>query len=572
MRIDRLISCGILLFAFSRVVSVSVAEEIRLPLETTVKVLGAPEQAAPANTRMRVNARPVPAPTTPAAKYPQYRLIPQQKDLAKAGTVANPGIRFFLNLPTETLLVEATITIDDVPFAMLRQKRVAQILADVNVTQDAATEPANAAEQKPPAPIPVPVLPVVPVPAIPAVQLPTSTSIADRLKHTIAVTGETPTAEEIDWLLSRWIDGPTILPLNSNFQRFRANQRPEFLILDRDHDGTISAEELQLAEKTFLECDLNQDGIIQFTEIAAAATDPRVKTAELESSELIVFVPDDASAADAFRRLTPAKSAGTDATPVSAHRFDTNANGQFDPEELVALRQRAPDLSLTIAFNSVTPDKSRIALTAVADGLKQSLDKFTADPTGILLTLNGTPVILQAVQMQPSDQISIGAVNDGYPILPALDPNDDGRLTVRELRGVLEILKTFDRNDDGALTTDEVRSPIRLCFGLGASVHRELLGIRSLHRPKMNPTTSGPEWFVRMDRNKDNDLARSEFPGTDEQFQALDADHDELVSADEALKFDKQEVDVKQNNADRPAEDLKPSTAIDSTSKEETKP
>ena len=40
--------------------------------------------------------------------------------------------------------------------------------------------------------------------------------------------------------------------------------------------------------------------------------------------------------------------------------------------------------------------------------------------------------------VQPSDQISIGAVNDGYPMLPDLDPNDDGRLTVRELRGVPE--------------------------------------------------------------------------------------------------------------------------------------
>jgi hypothetical protein len=42
-----------------------------------------------------------------------------------------------------------------------------------------------------------------------------------------------------------------------------------------------------------------------------------------------------------------------------------------------------------------------------------------------------------------------------------------------------------------------------------------------------------------MDRNKDNDLTRQEFPGTDEQFQQLDADKDELVSADEALDFER---------------------------------
>ena len=38
-----------------------------------------------------------------------------------------------------------------------------------------------------------------------------------------------------------------------------------------------------------------------------------------------------------------------------------------------------------------------------------------------------------------------------------------------------------------------------------------------------------------MDRNKDNDLTRGEFPGTDEQFAAIDADGDELISAEEAL-------------------------------------
>ena len=88
----------------------------------------------------------------------------------------------------------------------------------------------------------------------------------------------------------------------------------------------------------------------------------------------------------------------------------------------------------------------------------------------------------------------------------------------------------------------------------------------------MTPKTTGPEWFVRMDRNKDNDLTRVEFPGTDEQFQALDADHDELVSADEALRFDEKTEDTKQNDAERPVENPGAATSIDSTSKEETKP
>ena len=95
-------------------------------------------------------------------------------------------------------------------------------------------------------------------------------------------------------------------------------------------------------------------------------------------------------------------------------------------------------------------------------------------------------------------------------------------------------------------------------------MHRELAGMRSLYRKEAVPSVTGPEWFVRMDRNKDSDLTRGEFPGTDEQFQDLDADHDELVSADEALKFDKQAEPQK------PAATPEPTTKSDATSKEET--
>lgn len=534
MKVARSIRGGALLLVSAITVAVAVAEETRLPLETAVKVLSAPAPAAPASMEMRTNARPAPTPTTPAAKYPQYRVGHQPSEQPRAESVANPKIRFFINLPSETLLVEASITIDDAPFAMIRRKRAERILEEVKVGKEIATGAANDAEKTTPAPD----RPGAVTQAAPS-------SITDRLRHTMEVTGEAPTVEEVEWLLSRWIDGPTILPLNGNFQRFRANQRPEFVILDRDRDGTISTEEMQLAETSLRECDLNQDGIIQFTEIGAAATDLRIKAnaGEIDSGEMIVFLPDDASASESFRRLLRRRS-----------RFDTNANGQIDAEELEALRKRVPDLGLSIAFNSTNPQKSRIAVAAVTDELKRSMEQVAVDATGIMLTLKGTPVILSAVQMQPSDQISIGAVNDGYPLLPALDPNDDGRLTIRELRGLTEILKTFDRNHDGSLTPEEARSPVRLCFGLGASVHRELIGIRSLLRKETAPTITGPEWFVRMDRNKDNDLTRGEFPGTDEQFQVLDADHDELVSAKEALEFDKQPDDGSRESVDSTSE------------------
>jgi Ca2+-binding EF-hand superfamily protein len=73
---------------------------------------------------------------------------------------------------------------------------------------------------------------------------------------------------------------------------------------------------------------------------------------------------------------------------------------------------------------------------------------------------------------------------------------------------------------------------------MGPFAHQALAGIRSVNSSAKS-LVSGPEWFVRMDRNKDGDLTRNEFPGTDEQFDRLNADGDEFVSAEEASEYDR---------------------------------
>jgi hypothetical protein len=41
-----------------------------------------------------------------------------------------------------------------------------------------------------------------------------------------------------------------------------------------------------------------------------------------------------------------------------------------------------------------------------------------------------------------------------------------------------------------------------------------------------------------MDRNRDGDVSRKEFIGTDEDFRKIDTDGDGLISLEEALKAD----------------------------------
>lgn len=540
--------------------SLALSVEVRqLPLETSIKILRMAAPAAPAMP-MRAMARPAPTPTTPQAKYPQYQLGHSQRSNSERADPADPRIRFFLNLPHRVLLVEVKITIDGQPFAMARQQRIARILREIKVGKDIAlpvtTTDANGVSR----------------PEATAPEPPASSNLADRLRHTMSVTGEVPSVEEVNWIISNWIDGPILMQLNDHFQKFRANQRPEFVILDRNHDGTVSAEELQLAVQSFQECDLNQDGLIQFVEIGVAAMAFRSTVNSIDSGNLITLLPDQTTAPAVYARLVATGGPNKESSAAKKiPRFDANGNGQFDPEELLAMQQAVPDVRLSVSFDTANSDSSRIAVTELAAEIQHGATDAKVDPTGIELMLAGTPVIFAAVQGPVSDQISFGAVNDGYPMLPSLDPDDDGRLTVRELRGLLKTLTTFDTNSDGALTIEEVQSPIRVCFGLGATVHRELAGIRGIHRKKMTTPIVGPEWFTRMDRNKDNDLTRGEFPGTDEQFRALDTDGDQLVSASEALEFDSK-TERKPEADGLPLTEEPDARANDSNSKPETKP
>ncbi len=155
----------------------------------------------------------------------------------------------------------------------------------------------------------------------------------------------------------------------------------------------------------------------------------------------------------------------------------------------------------------------------------------------ITLRIAGTLLELSAVQSataDASDQVSLGAVRDGYPLLPEIDVNEDGRLTLREIWKAPERLAAFDRDGDGAISAGELAPTVRLAIGRGAAAHLPLAVVRSLHPPTAAPQVEPPAWFVRMDRNKDGDLSRREFLGGQQQFEVLDADGDQLISGFEA--------------------------------------
>ena len=526
---------------------------------------------------------------TPAARMPQYQL--HHQDVGDPGDPNSPQLRFVLALPEQPLLIEASIFIDGHPFRQARENRVQEIMryiadpeafkakaalslaeaqveaaakiapglvesitqlvvGNTPVEQSAGPEPEvspvppespSSDEVKPelatpeasetPATAAAPAEPAVPV--VPKYSAPAT--IYERIDRYTQSVGAPPSVDEVRWLLTNWVDGPQLLFLNDNFQRFRADQQPVYNILDRDRDGIVSVEELSQSVASFRECDLNRDDIVEATELAQAAVDPRDQSTSSSTGKLVFQLPDEASAAAFLRRLA-ARYAAADAPSPTVARFDVDGNGVLSSEELTLLHERPADIHLRLELSTSQPDASRLVIESFGDEFVSLKDSAKLNPSSMTLSFPTFNLEFLAAQGTNSDQISIGAVNDGYAMLQEIDPNTDGRFSIRELRQVPERLAAFDRNSDGQITSDETHPTIRVCIGLGPTAHQPLALLREVNAPTATTQVSGPEWFTEMDKNKDYDLTRQEFPGTDEQFKQLDADSDELISAVEANK------------------------------------
>jgi Ca2+-binding EF-hand superfamily protein len=157
--------------------------------------------------------------------------------------------------------------------------------------------------------------------------------------------------------------------------------------------------------------------------------------------------------------------------------------------------------------------------------------------------------------------VTVQVEDQGRSLFNVIDVNSDGQLSIREMRNAWERVKPLCKDGKG-LEQKELPRILRISLGQGNSFFQGGFVAQPFGGQMMagRPARTGPvpAWFTKMDRNNDGDISPKEWLGTDEEFRAIDADGDGLISADEARKFEARSK--KKPDAAKPDPAKKPAT------------
>jgi Ca2+-binding EF-hand superfamily protein len=349
--------------------------------------------------------------------------------------------------------------------------------------------------------------------------------------------------EEMLGLRGRIANVPPVIELSRDDPSFR----PVRMLLKRYETGTgrggagdnrLSNKELKIEAKAFDAADTDGDGTLDTEEMRRY-----LMRAEPDLEVVVSLVGEDGKGARIAVAGDPAKPlpknvrvdrlSSTDLEvsvgDVSLEfHADAGANAAANAKAFFAAQFAAAD-----ADNNKYLEKNEVKDRGL---LASAFDLIDKDGNGKVYMDEVDEFVARETQAAQS-QMVLSAEDQGRAIFAIMDLNRDRHLGVREIRGTVARVSSWDRDGDGKVSSDEIPHHYQLSIGRGRVGGFGMANFAARITTDESPVPKvvpGPEWFNRMDRNRDGDLSRREFLGSRAQFDSLDADHDGLINADEA--------------------------------------
>jgi Ca2+-binding EF-hand superfamily protein len=309
--------------------------------------------------------------------------------------------------------------------------------------------------------------------------------------------------------------------------------------------GSLTRKQIGLDEATFKELDVDEDGKLDAEELAQFAHRPAdvelvVRLGKTTDLQIVTHSDKPLPMTTQVRKTkngTVVVNLGTVRLEFRADR-DPAGNSKAIVRENYKRQFQALDTD-----NNGYIDRKEAQRNGFFSNLFIYID---ADGDGKIFEKELLAYVDKIQDLQAKARASIAALeisDQDQGLFDLFDTNRDGRLSVRELRNAVQLVDSLDTDGDDQVSRNEIPRNYLLRLHEGALGNRQPVrfagNLRFGGQVRIPEPTAGPLWFRKMDRNRDGDVSRREFLGTDADFARIDTDRDGLISAEEADRADK---------------------------------